>query len=68
MELLLASVLLLWLVVAVIVVGLCAAAAHGDRESLLHRARDLAPISPEDRARIVGRSASTTGPGQAPVG
>jgi hypothetical protein len=47
MELLLASLLLVWLAVAAVVIGLCAAAARGDRDSLVLRPPDLA-LAPDD--------------------
>ena len=53
MELLLASLLLAWLAVAAVVIGLCAAAARGDRDSLVLRSRDLG-LAPDDRERAVG--------------
>ncbi len=60
MELLLASLLLVWFAVAAVVIGLCAAAARGDRDSLVLRSRELALV-PED-----GEPA-TAGPGPSPV-
>lgn len=68
MELLLVSVLVLWLAVAVLVVGLCTAAARGDRDTLRLRARELAPFAPEDRTRLVAGRTPTAGPGQTSVG
>lgn len=51
MELLLTSVVLAWFAVSAVVIGLCAAAARGDRDSLMRHARELRTFPADEAER-----------------